>query len=230
MSVLAGAGALLIAGTASADFLGFSISEAGTYNDGTNNWVSYQVTADFGAGGGTVGFIGGGTVTNNASDFVSLGSGLFVAGFQSGGLPTPAGPLFSAFEAELTASSYVTLGVEAGYDANNDVGQVFLTTPGFPNWGNLAGGSAQFDIVDDQDGFPSGVVSAPGSVNNTVAGAGSILLAQFTIQQGEFITWDGFTASVDGEVLTGMVTTVPAPGALALLGLAGLAGARRRRA
>ena len=62
-------------------------------------------------------------------------------------------------------------------------------------------------------------------------GAG-ILIAQLTVAAGEDITFGG-TASFngDGGALTFAefsVTTVPAPGALALLGLAGL-GRRREQ-
>ena len=40
---------------------------------------------------------------------------------------------------------------------------------------------------------------------------------------------DTFTMSIRGAGNTDVVVTIPAPGAMALLGLAGLAGTRRRR-
>ena len=69
--------------------------------------------------------------------------------------------------------------------------------------------------------------------NPGTAEMGSVLIAQFTLAEGDTFSYQGTASYNDaGGTLTSAafaVTTVPTPGALALLGLAGLASRRRRR-
>ena len=64
---------------------------------------------------------------------------------------------------------------------------------------------------------------------------GRVLVLNIAVLSGENasgiwnIQWGNVPAGGGGQAIGAMWTTVPAPGALALLGLAGLAGARRRR-
>ena len=56
-----------------------------------------------------------------------------------------------------------------------------------------------------------------------------MLLAQFTVAAGEGVSGTMNLLLRDGSQLEGLSYATPAPGAVALLGLAGLVGSRRRR-
>lgn len=68
--------------------------------------------------------------------------------------------------------------------------------------------------------------SAPGTYNANALLAGAIAAGTWTFHYGDAISGDGGAIGT----VTINYTAVPAPGALALLGLAGLVGSRRRRA
>jgi MYXO-CTERM domain-containing protein len=102
-------------------------------------------------------------------------------------------------------------------------------------------------------GFPNAIFEGTGGSSNNfsfaaggqpafsqIDASGRVLLAQFTVHAGEHIRGTiGSVAGFEETGLAGLTTfsenggtfnSVPAPGALALLGLAGLVGSRRRRA
>ena len=56
-----------------------------------------------------------------------------------------------------------------------------------------------------------------------------VMLAQFTVATGDAIFGEINLLLGDSTEVRGLIFATPAPGALALLGLAGLAGTRRRR-
>ncbi len=66
-------------------------------------------------------------------------------------------------------------------------------------------------------------------------GNGRVLVGQFNVADGEHIQgfaniqWGNVGLAGGGFVTEVFFTSIPAPGTLALLGLAGLAGFRRRR-
>ncbi|MCZ6543391.1 MAG: PEP-CTERM sorting domain-containing protein [Planctomycetota bacterium] len=66
-------------------------------------------------------------------------------------------------------------------------------------------------------------------------GNGRVLVAQFNAAAGEHIqgfaniVWENVGRAGGGFVTGVFLTSIPAPGTLALLALAGLAGVRRRR-
>jgi MYXO-CTERM domain-containing protein len=112
--------------------------------------------------------------------------------------------------------------------------------------GTPFGNNALQDIGIDWAGFEAGgdVSSDNGTWFVTPADAqggemgGRVLIAQFSIYSGSGDYDMAFSAGFQGKNADGvtwsdsadvMITGVPAPGALALLGLAGIAGRRRRR-
>jgi MYXO-CTERM domain-containing protein len=108
-------------------------------------------------------------------------------------------------------------------------------SPGFPNFATgtsvpvPASGMAVFITPDDAQGAANWIDS--GSDTST-----RVLLMQLVVNTGDHVqgtiglVWSG-GALAGSQVASGLsFTTVPAPGALALLGLAGLVGSRRRRA
>ena len=120
----------------------------------------------------------------------------------------------------MVGDSYLTIGGQAddtqsspGFLADNNDGFQLVNGSSF-TWENNGG---YFDSNPGSGAFDTG---------------SGVLVAQLTVASGEDITFGG-TASFNNETAGDLtfaafsVTTVPAPGALALLGLAGL-GRRRR--
>jgi hypothetical protein len=69
-----------------------------------------------------------------------------------------------------------------------------------------------------------------GGTAGTLSGAGALTAAQITALFNNGLYVNVHTNLFPGGEIRGVITLVPAPGALALLGLAGLVGTRRRRA
>lgn len=242
LSLLAGAGALMLTGAANAGFLGVSINDAGLW-DNPADGLTYQrwhLVADFGDNGGSAtfwgvpsGFVFG--IENTASDGTSLGSGFFQnAAANEGALPTSAGFAYDFNPEAADNSTFLTIGVLPNWVDGVDTGDVFLTSPGV-GFGSLNG-------VTSFTGTEGGVVHAPpDNPFNSVGAGGQLLLAQFTVLAGENVR--SFGSALSGQDGDFIVTSggenhwvsfdsfapIPAPGALALLGLAGLVGVRRRR-
>ena len=114
--------------------------------------------------------------------------------------------------------SYVTIGAEPSFTNSTTLD---------PNFDNITAGQTSLGV---NAGWFNG--NPPNNQGN--AGVGMrVLLAQFSgdgVTSGDleltYTTADGNTVFGGGDFTT---NPVPAPGALALLGLAGLAGTRRRR-
>ncbi len=229
-TLAAGLGTACIASIASADIIAVE-------------FIEYDVTAtDFGGASISVKVQDLYAVSNDGGDVVlnayemSLPTTAEVAYFQSftgtGWLPTNLGGPFDT-EALRRADSFVTIG---GFDQSTDrpeqvqgVGAGSAIDPGF------GGNNVDFPV----NGLAGWYNSSPPSLNGLVAempwltkGMYGVLLGRFayagdfTLEGGELsFTWNqgiGTPASQDRFVIT------PAPGALALLGVAGLAGRRRR--
>ena len=124
----------------------------------------------------------------------------------------------------LEFDTFVTIGKK------NSTGDTTLITPGFP----LDGISGSVFATD-----ASGWVVTPGNVQanpfdpaNSFPGDGRILIAQFSTADGNEIHGTFLLSFVSNGVsgqFFGGWTSIPAPGALALLGAAGMVGLRRRR-
>ena len=223
-SLFAAGAAALVAGSASASITGATV-------------VSYSVTAaDFGGAEVTVNVQDLYMTSNDAADVMLNVYNLTLSGtasgityFQSftgtGWQPTNLGGPFDTAALQ-SADSFVTIG---GFDFANP-----LQTPGAgagtgldPNFGGNTA-AAPGALAGWYNGSPP---SLNGQVGATAAGLG-VLVGRFTYA-GDF-SLEGSTLEVTWNQGLGTpgqqagFTVVPAPGALALLGLAGIAGRRRR--
>jgi MYXO-CTERM domain-containing protein len=151
---------------------------------------------------------------------ISTGNGFFNAAEfgQNFGAPNPA---LYAVDSNLQWDTWLTIG---GDKAGNPETSV---SPGFPTIATFGGGD---DIVGETNG--AWFNGNPG--NPQVEEDGRLLVGQFTFDITKKVTVEALVQILDAngeerrEALSGSFA-IPAPGAAALLGLAGLAGTRRRR-
>ena len=218
MKILGLAAALAVVGSANANFTGYSVSSTtnGTYN-------MYQVFGNF--DGATD------TVLNAFQIHAIVGSSL--AGFvhndalTSGAPSTVSGTWNPQFVLAPGAfDSYVCIGGGTGFLSGN-------STNGDPGWG-----TSGFNQPGIPDGTTAGVAgwfnSNPPNLQGRVV-SGQVLLASMVLAVGDttgrtFFMKVGYNSGVAGAPVQfgeGLFT-LPTPGAVALLGLAGLAGRRRR--
>ena len=207
LTLTAGMGSLIFAGVASADFQGISheVTE-------TAYGTMVQVFADLASGDQLNAVYG----DADNSLFIDADGGSF---YQNAfGQATVAGmnPAFFPIFPSLVYDSFVTIGLS--------------TSPG----------NAMLDIGIDWTGFEAGgaVWTDNGSWFATPDDAqvyevdGRVLIGQFTLADGELVgqvNLQGKNADGSNWTVLGQSIAVPAPGALALLGLAGLASGRRRK-
>ena len=198
MASITSMAALCLTSVAAADFTGLSGSFS---DDGTYRVV--QVYANFDDGS---------NITLSVYNANSNPTGGFNQSDGGGGMWLP---FFSTLGGDVTIDSYVNLNA-SGTDPVGAFGAVNLD----PNFGSGMG-----DSIPANAGWYYSPTLAP--VQGTM-----VHLGQFVLDDSEDFTinltvgWKvdgGDTFSNDG-----MYTTVPAPGALALLGLGGLATRRRR--
>ena len=202
IGVLAGAAALAIAGIASAGFVGYEAEK--TVVSGKNVW---RVYAKF----------------DNASDVVLSVYGISgFAGANFNDSDFASGTWNPQFAIDGTVDSYATIGGTTGFTNSTNAD---------PEWGGP--GFTQAGIPDGAGWFNGNPTNLQGKVDGSLR----TLIAQF-VYSGEdteqFTTLLSIsfnqglgTATQFGEG-KGFTIGVPAPGAVALLGLAGLAGRRRR--
>jgi MYXO-CTERM domain-containing protein len=107
---------------------------------------------------------------------------------------------------------------DLSYLLPNQVGQQWNSTG---NYLTGAAGGASFTPINGSSPNPFG-----SSSNRQTLAQYQTTLAGWSVMQIGIINDSGMTVSINNFT----VTSVPAPGALALLGVAGLVGARRRRA
>ena len=226
-SVFAGTvAALAMAGTASAAFQGIASSVANVGADGT----TYRIYAQLDAGDRLD------AVAGNSSQGLSMTSdGGFYQNSNGGPTSKEINSNFFAFVPSLEWDSYVTIG--ALYQDGSTVGgENALNTVGI-DWTAFEGGG---DLETDNGTW---FVTPDKQQGEAIDHGGDIgygvLIAQVTtgegggtfsgLLQGKDANGDTWQANVNGASYGGG-GDIPAPGALALLGLAGVAGRRRRRA
>jgi MYXO-CTERM domain-containing protein len=213
LTVLAGGATLLLSAAASADFQGLS-SEVVMIDgvDGAPAHWTARIYANLGAGDRLD------AVYGNAANPLSMGttSSLYQNAF-GGNTSTAINPALYAAFPSLVYDSWVTIGLEdQGNNALSDIGM---------NYGA--------DSVSTSDGS---FYVTPDDAQGAEVG-GRVLIAQFTSM--DYDSHLVGTISLQGKLADGSNWgaesvsydfALPAPGALALLGLAGIAGRRRRRA
>jgi len=209
-------GSLLAVGTASAEFQGITIE---TVDNGMGLGTTYRVYVDVEAGDQVDAIFGDGVdlLTLNGVDGASFYQNEF-----GGATSTSINSNFFAFFPSLEWDSYVTIGA--------------LHADGTP-----FGSNALLDIGIDFAAFEAGgtLSTDNGSWFATPADAqvyeldGRVLIGQFTVdgdiegtiniqgKNADLTNWQERSISFSSAV-------IPAPGAIALLGLAGLASRRRR--
>ncbi|MCH8164506.1 MAG: hypothetical protein IH889_02750, partial [Planctomycetes bacterium] len=131
----------------------------------------------------------------------------------------------------LTHDTYMTIGNVAGYtpaiDPRTGDPYIFGWAPSpNPDWGDIPPNW----VIDS-----GAIFTIPPAPYGAPDGAGRVLVGQFNVADGEHIQgfaniqWGIAGVQGGGSETNIFFTSIPTPGALALLGLAGLAGVRRRR-
>ena len=210
LALTAGVGTLIFAGTASADFQGISFTtETSAYG------VTYQVFVDVDAGDQLNAVYGD---NDNALLIEAAGGSFYQNPF---GQATVAGmnPAFFPIFPSLMYDSFVTIGLET--NVGNAMLDIGIDWSGFE-----AGGSIS---TDNGSWFATPDDAQVNEVN------GQVLIGQFTIADGGVLSGqvnlqgknaDGSNWSATAVAIGGVI---PAPGAIALLGLAGITARRRRK-
>jgi hypothetical protein len=217
---------LLVAASATADMTGnvYQNSYAGSHVDGfgaadfdgsiVDLWMEFDDAAD---------------VALNVYNFndINLGTTYYQSFTGATWLPNNLGVPFET-EALKYADSFVSIG---GGDPLT--GQTNANGTGLdPNFGgtSAAGPGANAGWYNSNPGDPIGAVMA---TEHTSTGLG-VFVGRFSMQDAKSLSLEGSTGAATWNQGLGTAgqqagfTVVPAPGALALLGLAGLAGRRRR--
>ena len=208
LGLTAGVCSLILAGTATADFqyLTLEVVDNGGLVDGT----TYDLYANVDAGGRVDAVYGDGANTLS----IGVNGGNFVQNIYGGNTSMDINPAFLPIFPSLAYDSFVTIGLtDSTGNALNNIGIDFT---GFAAGGTLSTDNGTWFVTpDDAQGNESG---------------GRVLLGRFTIDGGELVG----SINLQGRDSSGTVWNadgvwIPAPGALALLGLAGLASRRRRK-
>ena len=219
--MLGTAAALTVAGFAQATpFQGFSFESLGNMGNGE----TYRMYVDVDAGARIDAVFG------NSVGSLDIGTAAGMSFYQNaygGPTSTSCNSDFFLLAPELEWDSYVTIGAlyaNGSPFANNALLDIGIDFSNFNAGGDLAG-------IDNGSWFVTPADAQGGEVG------GRVLIGQFTVIGGSGNALDDLLGqvSLQGKDANGDtwqelgVTWVPAPGALALLGVAGLAGRRRRR-
>ncbi len=199
---------LFAIGTASADFTGMQYE---TVENGMAGLTTWRIYAGVDAGGAVFAIYGDDSNTLS----VSSDNGFYQNSF--GGYSAPNAALFDFF-ASLEFDSFVTIGLLD--DAGNAMLDIGI------DWANFEAGG---EISTDNGTW----FATPADAQASEVG-GRVLVGQFTVGDSDHVfgsmNFQGATAGGDVWNADGVLfDTAPAPGALALLGLAGIAARRRRK-
>jgi MYXO-CTERM domain-containing protein len=243
LSALAGlGGAMILSGSANAEYLGLTVELHTTVNVPAGLRDVYRVYANFSLGSDRLFNWGGGTadpvtIRNNVgANGGPLGGGFFNAGLGTSQAPT-------AYSISLNAATawdtFATIGVaiaEQGSGPSATFPTIDQTqlSPGFPVFGN----ANQFSY----GGATFAPGSGPGFEQNRADYVNDldldlrVMMMQLTVIAGQHVAgtvaqvaWQNDGVAGGGTALQQTFDSFPAPGALALLGMAGLVGSRRRR-
>ena len=251
---LAGAaGAFVISGMASAAYLGTegdmnvgltavvvdAAAQGWTEADGYVGLTTYRIYANFDANGGAITAVG---AADTPFELGSRDGSFFNSAFGSDLAPNP---LFTGAFPDLLWDTFVTVGETVATGA----GGVPLTQAA-PGFNDQDGGGQAFGLVGNftmlnagwfNPAFPDIANAVPYTgldpMSGEQTGGNGVLVAQLTVASGDpngvFGTnWRVSGVDENGEsfdIIGNFDSQIPAPGALALLGLAGLVSGRRRR-
>ena len=215
-NVIVGAAfSLVLAGAAQANpYAGISIDSLGN----TGNGETYRMYIDVDAGARVDAIFG------NSAGALSIGTAAGMSFYQNalgGASSTSINSAFFPLAPSMEWDSYVTIG--ALYSNDNALLDIGIDWTSFESGGSLETSNGSWFVT-------------PADAQGAEVG-GMVLIGQFTVIGG---TGDAVAdllgqVSIQGKDADGATfqelgaTWVPAPGAMALLGLAGLAGRRRRR-
>jgi hypothetical protein len=204
-------GMFALAATASANpYLGMSLDLVD--NGGAIAGDTYRLYVDVEAGARIDAVFGNSSNTLN----IGVDGGSFVQSSFGGNTSQDINSAFFPMVPSLQWESFVTIGLLDNTDnALNNVGM---------DWAAFEAGDAL--ITDNGSWFVT-----PNDIQGEEIG-GRVLIGQFTISAGASLVGSVSVQGKDADGVTFQATNiswVPAPGALALLGVAGLAGRRRRR-
>ena len=223
VSIFAGTvGGIALAGSAFAGMNGLSYDLTEQVGDGAvAGTYSVRVYAELDAGNRLD------AVYGNSVHNLSITYHDGATGYQNslgGSTSQSINPAFFPLAASLEWDSYVTIG--SLYNTDNALQNIGIDwAPWDPAGGDLFADNGTWFIT-------------PADVQGEEVG-GRVLVAQFTTYAGTGMYDMTFTAGFQGKDASDetwqdshsvSITNIPAPGAIALLGLAGLAGRRRRRA
>jgi hypothetical protein len=221
--------AAAVSSAASATFVEYVVTKTSTTNSGTALDV-YTVWARFNGATDTVlnAFNFNRTSAAPASNpFYHKDNSSYNGGILSKAYGTWAPGLTGSATLNRPFDSYLTIG---GLPTGTN------TTNADPSWPAAGGGWSRADIPSGNNigWFNSSPPNLQGRVGATGNTATDVRLGQFVVGAGvDGGTWNlkiGYNSGVSGAPVQFAETTfsLPAPGAIALLGLAGLAGRRRR--
>jgi hypothetical protein len=226
--------ALVAAGAAQGAFVNFVVTSTNVSNSG-QNLVRYELFARFNGATDTIlnafNLRSAGTTTLNAADaggFWHKDNSDYSGGILGQAYGTWAPQLTGGATTNRPFDSFLLIG-------GNPLGT--NTTNADPSWGAGAGwNQAQLPIFPNSElgWFNSNPPNNQGRVGVAPNTATDVKLGQFILSQGDtaprfYSLTVGYNNGAGGSVVFGTGTfNLPAPGAIAVLGLAGLIGRRRR--
>jgi hypothetical protein len=224
-TLIALAGSLVVAGTASADLTDVFFE---VWDNGGSDYVTYRLFAEFDNTADAIGAYAG---LEGQPLFFSTDApgGIYNDDGYFGGGHTDDIPFGNA--GNLDIDTWLTIGQVGDFSGHPSFSPDFLGIPGGENQKVLVDGLTSFSDQNSAVFFPGAAVQV-----DTWGDASHVALAQFSVaapgaaempfaEMGGVIQW---VPEGGNAIQTEFYASIPAPGALALLGLAGLVGRRRR--
>jgi len=210
LGLTAGIGSLVLAGTATAGFTGLQYEDVENNMAGYTTWRIYagtdgEVDAVYGDGVNTL------TVNSDSGFFNGIGTGATAADNNDA---------FWAFYPSNEFDSMVSIGM-THTNSGGTMSNIGIDFSAFDAGGNISTDNGSWYSTPDQP--------------NVLAVDGRVLIMQLTVADDDHAYGVVSIQGKDADASTNWnedglaFDTLPAPGALALLGLAGLAARRRRK-